>query len=37
MSVPNQFGKKNLSVSIDGRPVADLKDGNLHYLNTTGG
>lgn len=27
---------KNLSVIIDGQPVAGLEDGNLHYLNNTG-
>jgi len=27
---------RDLSVVIDGRPVAGLEDGNLHYLNTTG-
>ena len=27
---------KNLSVRIDGQPVADLEDGNLHYWNNTG-
>lgn len=27
---------KNLSIRIDGEPVAGLEDGNLHYLNYTG-
>jgi hypothetical protein len=27
---------KNLSIRIDGRQVAGLEDGNLHYLNYTG-